>query len=203
MKTNSHLYKPGEVLSLTIDRIFDGKHTEGTHATILSDISQRRRDFPFRADVVGKTIYNTTDESSGIITAYTIMTVTATLTGGSDNQWEKYDDYVIGTNVLVIQEQTQFRQIAYEQVTVATVGTAINPTANVGAKAVRVLNNNKDGRVAYVGVIAAGVDASVTPEKGTPLYEGDSEIFWVDNANEVYIDANQAASKFDVVGIGI
>lgn len=204
MKTNTHLYKSKEVLSLVVDRIFDGKHTEGTSATVLSDFSQRRREFPFRADVVGKTIYNTTDESSGIITAYTFNTVTATISGGSDNQWEKADDYVIGANALIIQEQTQLRQIAYEQKTVATPGTAVNPTSNKGARAVRVLNNNTDGRIAYVGLSDASVDGSTTPAKGIPLYEGDSVIFYVDaNASEVFIDANIASSVFDVQVLGI
>jgi len=47
-------------------------------------------------EFVGWTIYNITDGSSGIITANTATTVTATLSGGTDNDWDSGDKYVIG-----------------------------------------------------------------------------------------------------------
>lgn len=47
-------------------------------------------------EFVGWTIYNITDGSSGIITANAATTVTATLSGGTDNDWDTADKYVIG-----------------------------------------------------------------------------------------------------------
>jgi hypothetical protein len=47
-------------------------------------------------EFVGWTIYNITDGSSGVITANTATTVTATLSGGTDNDWDSGDKYVIG-----------------------------------------------------------------------------------------------------------
>ncbi len=47
-------------------------------------------------EFVGWTIYNLTDGSSGVITANTGTTVTATLSGGTDNDWDSGDKYLIG-----------------------------------------------------------------------------------------------------------
>lgn len=47
-------------------------------------------------EFVGWTIYNITDGSSGVITANDATTVTATLAGGTDNDWDSGDKYVIG-----------------------------------------------------------------------------------------------------------
>ena len=47
-------------------------------------------------EFVGWTIYNITDGSSGVITANTATTITATLSGGTDNDWDTSDEYVIG-----------------------------------------------------------------------------------------------------------
>lgn len=47
-------------------------------------------------ELVGYTIYNVTDGSFGIITANTGTTVTATLEGGTENDWDSGDVYKIG-----------------------------------------------------------------------------------------------------------
>lgn len=47
---------------------------------------------------VGKTISNTTDGSSGTITANTATTVTATLSGGTEDDWDSGDAYSIGAS---------------------------------------------------------------------------------------------------------
>ena len=200
MSYNPHLLKAGEALSLVIDYLADGKHTESTHSTVLSDLSRRRRDFPFLQDVLGKTVYNTTDKSSGIITAYTDLTVTATLTGGGDDRWEKGDDYVIGESALITMEKSSYRILSSEQVTVTTAGTPVNPSSNVAAKAIRVINNTN--YVVCAG--ASNVDAISTPEVGTVLYTNDSEIFPVKvNANEIYIDASVNGTEVTVEILGV
>lgn len=46
--------------------------------------------------LIGWTIYNITDGSSAVITDNTATTVTGTLSGGTDNDWDSGDKYVIG-----------------------------------------------------------------------------------------------------------
>lgn len=46
-------------------------------------------------DLTGLTVTNTTDGSSGTITANDDDTVTATLSGGTDNDWDSGDSYII------------------------------------------------------------------------------------------------------------
>ena len=46
-------------------------------------------------ELVGFTVYNKTDGSSGAVTANTSTTVTATLAGGTDNDWDDDDEYIV------------------------------------------------------------------------------------------------------------
>jgi len=50
--------------------------------------------------LVGKYVYNLTDGSSAAITANTATQVTATLSGGTDNDWDTGDAYVIVSDVV-------------------------------------------------------------------------------------------------------
>lgn len=45
---------------------------------------------------VGKTIKNVTDGSTGVIAGNTANTITATLSGGTDNDWDNADEYIFG-----------------------------------------------------------------------------------------------------------
>lgn len=47
---------------------------------------------------VGKYVYNMTDGSYGVITGNTSTTVTASLSGGTDNDWDTWDLYAIRSN---------------------------------------------------------------------------------------------------------
>lgn len=69
-----------------------GTHTAADHATIMTDANAH-----FVANrLVGLTINNTTDGSSGVVTANTVNTVTvASLAGGTLNQWTTGDAYSI------------------------------------------------------------------------------------------------------------
>ena len=70
-----------------------GTHTAANHATILTDIANA---YWVVNRLVGLTVYNVTDGSSGVITANTINTVTvAALAGGTLNQWTTNDVYSI------------------------------------------------------------------------------------------------------------
>ena len=68
---------------------YHGTHTGSDHSTVMTDSSAT---FPINA-LVGATIQNTTDGSSGVITANTSTTVTVgSLTGGTDNSWDDADN---------------------------------------------------------------------------------------------------------------
>ena len=68
---------------------YHGTHTAGDSSTVMTDSSAS---FPVDG-LIGATINNTTDGSSGIITDNTATTVTvASLSGGSDNSWDDADN---------------------------------------------------------------------------------------------------------------
>lgn len=69
-----------------------GTHTGAADASVLTDSTKSWT----TDELVGYTIYNTTDGSFGIITANTATTVTATLYGGTENDWDNADAYKIG-----------------------------------------------------------------------------------------------------------
>ena len=70
---------------------YSGTHTAADSSTIMTDSAAS---FPIDA-LIGATINNTTDGSSGVITDNNATTVTvASLTGGSDNSWDTADDDV-------------------------------------------------------------------------------------------------------------
>ncbi len=66
-----------------------GTHDGSGNAATLSDSSQSWTTNEF----VGRTVVNLTDGSSGVITANTATTITATLAGGTDNDWDVGDEY--------------------------------------------------------------------------------------------------------------
>ena len=67
-----------------------GTHTGGAHSTILTDSTKTW----VVNGLIGATLHNTKDVSSGIITSNTANTATVTaLTEGTDNRWEVGDTY--------------------------------------------------------------------------------------------------------------
>lgn len=70
-----------------------GTHTGSNNASVLTDSTKS-----WTVDeLVGLTVYNVTDGSSGAITANTANTITATLSGGIDNDWDTNDVYAVET----------------------------------------------------------------------------------------------------------
>jgi type IV pilus assembly protein PilY1 len=67
-----------------------GSHTGSNDAVMLTD---ENADFVNDGIETGDLIFNTTDGSYGSITAVTATTISATLAGGSDNDWDKDDAY--------------------------------------------------------------------------------------------------------------
>jgi len=85
--------KGWSIFQVIIDGDHAGTHDGSNNASVLSDT-----DAGFDADQwVGYTITNSTDSSSGTITANTASTVTATLSGGTDDDWDNGDSYTIAT----------------------------------------------------------------------------------------------------------
>jgi hypothetical protein len=77
-----------------------GTHTTGESAAALVDTGAN---FLIAGIREGMTVENVTDGSSGTITAITATTITATLAGGSQNDWDVGDVY----RVNIIEEPTQ------------------------------------------------------------------------------------------------
>ena len=84
-----------------INSVFGGTHDGGTHSTILT---LNHSGWNFTTDeLVGLTLNNITDGSSGTITANSSTTITVgSLTGGSDNQWEDNDVWALDSKYEVI-----------------------------------------------------------------------------------------------------
>jgi hypothetical protein len=76
--------------------ILDGQKAIGTHtgssgASVLTDST---KSFTIN-ELVGYYLVNTTDNSSTTITANTATTITGTLSGGTDNDWDAGDSYKV------------------------------------------------------------------------------------------------------------
>lgn len=72
-----------------------GTHDGSANASVLTDSGESWTVNQW----VGYRIYNTTDGSHGDITANTATTITATLQGGSENDWDVSDAYYIGSGL--------------------------------------------------------------------------------------------------------
>lgn len=68
-----------------------GTHTGSNNAAVLTDSTASWEEDEW----VGYTIENTTDGSSATVTANTATTITATLSGGTDNDWDTSDVYIL------------------------------------------------------------------------------------------------------------
>lgn len=67
----------------------------GTHQGANgADLYDTSKDFEV-SDCVGRLITNDTDGSQGLVTANTTNTLTVTLTGGTNNNWQNGDEYTI------------------------------------------------------------------------------------------------------------
>jgi len=69
-----------------------GTHDGANNQAVLSDANASFRKI---SSIVGWTVFNLTDGSSGTITVQTPTQITATLSGGTDNDWDTGDQYHI------------------------------------------------------------------------------------------------------------
>jgi hypothetical protein len=92
---NKFLYTvPSTFIEFPVIMLVDayiGEHDGGDGESALADSS---RDWKTN-ELVGFTVYNKTDGSSGTITANDSSTVTATLSGGTDDDWDDDDEYIV------------------------------------------------------------------------------------------------------------
>ncbi len=80
------------LVSATYIEAVSGIHTGADNAAVLTDGLAAFTP----SGLVGKTIYNLTDGSSGAITANTATTITAVEAGGAEDDWDAGDAYGIG-----------------------------------------------------------------------------------------------------------
>jgi len=78
----------------TLDYLDNGSHDGAANAAVLTDTSKSWT----VGEWVGGNIVNSTDGSSGTITANTATTITAVLSGGTENDWDVSDAYSISVN---------------------------------------------------------------------------------------------------------
>lgn len=81
---------------LYVHTCYSGEHTGSDGAAVLTD-SGAGWDLDDES-LIGHVVYNVTDGSYGTITAETATTMTATLAGGTDNDWDEDDEYLIAKN---------------------------------------------------------------------------------------------------------
>jgi len=74
--------------------LMTGTHKGADDASVLSDSGADFRSCGVDPNV-GQLVLNDTDSSEGAVTAVTEDTVTCTLAGGTDNDWDNGDTYII------------------------------------------------------------------------------------------------------------
>jgi len=84
-----------------------GAHDGGNDQAVLTDSWRDLGVCPWVVNaLVGYTIYNSTDGSSGVVISNTSSTVTATLAGGSGNDWDDGDLYYIDAPMSLLSSET-------------------------------------------------------------------------------------------------
>lgn len=206
MRDKVRMADMNRVLSDVFGVFYTGTHRgEGAanNAATLTDMGDTRKRFPFLDEVVGRTIYNLTDGSSGPITAVTNNTVTATLAGGTDNDWDLNDLYVIGDRVLNVALGGSpvpgaslppidgYSTISDGRKTVTVPGTA-EPLVGSATPAKRVEIQALFSNTQRIAVGASTVVEAAGSERGYILLPGSNKTLFVEDLADIYIDPNQA-----------
>jgi hypothetical protein len=122
-----------------------GSHDGGNNESGLTDSSA---DFVQQGVRVGQTVSNVTDGSTGTITAVTKTTVTASLSGGTDDDWDDDDVYTI--DVSDAPTAATGNVLVYAKSTVSVNGaedgkvTTVNVTGDYGTKGQWYHNDDED-----------------------------------------------------------
>ncbi len=128
-----------------------GSHTGSDGASVLTDSSQSWTVDAF----AGMTICNITDGSFATITSNTATTITATLLGGTDNDWDTDDDYTVET--------------AIQSSLVSIQSTDADPTTNVTIQSATGTNLNRPVNFDTTGLTTdeGFVNITINALKGT------------------------------------
>ncbi len=131
---------------------FAGTHDGAGNATVLTDTSAA-----FPADsLVGLVVSNTTDGSTATITANTATTVTGTLSGGTDNDWDVSDAYeIIGDSTSTIKDCFDVTSATHKQVNKVQGKAHFTDVITAGAFGV---TPAVPGHITKTGVVLAGVN---------------------------------------------
>ncbi len=111
---------------------FSGRQDGGDNEAILTDSTAS-----WTVDaLIGMQVFNQTDGSSGFITDNDATTVTATLAGGTDNDWDNGDLYEINNSQMIITSNVSIPVSPGLQISDANVG-GTGFKADVGGEAKR------------------------------------------------------------------
>lgn len=117
--------QPGDTFGLRFDKYgygAYGTHSGSNNASTLTDSTQA-----WTTDsLIGYTLKNLSDGSEGVITANTATTITATLSGGTDNDFDTGDTYEVGKNFVCLSHQlTQSNDAYVVKMTFRETGSAV------------------------------------------------------------------------------
>jgi len=144
-----------------------GSHTGANNASVLTDSGQSWTTDEF----VGQKVVNTTDGSAGTITANTATTITATLAGGTDNDWDTNDNYIINAD-LPVDEPVTISRGAGTTATVTHTGHGMN--TNEYIKLAGITNAEEDNSGAFqITITDADTYTYTSNGSGTLTYTGD------------------------------
>lgn len=142
-----------------------GTHTGADNASVLTDSSKSFTTNEF----VGNTIRNVTDGSSATITANTATTVTGTLSGGTDNDYDAGDEYIITSGPFPVEEVVTITRSA----TTATVShTAHGMATNDKVLIEGITDKEQDNAVHQITVSDANTYTYTTTDSGSTSYTG-------------------------------
>jgi len=147
-----------------------GSHTGANNASVLTDSGQSWTTNEF----VGQKVVNTTDGSAGTITANTATTITATLAGGTDNDWDTNDNYIINADLPVDEPVSITRGQGVGNAIAVVSHTAHGMNSNEYIKLSGIINDEADNSGAFqITVNTANEYQYTSNNSGNLTYTGD------------------------------
>jgi len=132
-----------------------GTHTGGTSSTVMTDSAAV---FGGVDSLVGKTIYNITDVSSGVVTANTKTTVTvASLTGGTLNDWRVNDAYEVSSQTADASFTDSGRIIQFGESEYYNISSAWVTSADIDYSGINIEDRTADWSTQYKTTFSDGV----------------------------------------------
>jgi hypothetical protein len=188
------------------DAVITGTHDGAGNAAVLTDSGAAWAVDGF----VGRTLINVTDGSSAVITSNTATTVTGTLVGGTDNDWDASDSYeILGMVAVQVGSESTGKtvggcvlsNIITEPANRVSVANLRTPQTAGTVRSVNIKNVDAKGGFANVITIGAGVAFTrVGVEKG----EGITDTYIKDRGTKSVINnqSEVAAGKAGVPSTG-